>query len=105
MAWGGLYYKEDGMQFLHKNTLVLSGFNLILFENPQDVYGDWVIAANTNPLKRPGKPEHRTFPYSISELEDGVLKWVGSPGDSYSTQLHPFSLKQIIDIMIKYDDD
>jgi serine/threonine protein kinase len=59
LAWGGLYTDEQ------------TGFNILLLEKPEEIYGEWILMENTNSgLSRDQRPE--PFGFELSELEEEI---------------------------------
>ena len=96
LAWGGINYEGKDI-FGTKGKL---GFNLVLLENKDDVYGEWFIIENYNDKKiMNNKLKGVSVAFSLDELEDDALKWVGFQMGPYEHKVIPFSFEYLLNVI------
>ena len=89
MAWG--YLKaNDG-----------KGFNLILLQSSQSIYGDWLLLFNSHSafvVRKDNRPE--PFPFEMSEIEEEINHL--NAVHIYVTERHPLDFNKIKEFLIEY---
>lgn len=80
-AWGGLYTSHN------------TGFNIVLLENKDDIYGKWYVLENKcSPFYQ--KERREPFAFNINELEKEI-QYVDAI-HIYNTEVSEFSIEKII---------
>jgi serine/threonine protein kinase len=81
IAWGGVYVNNN------------KGFNIVLLENENDIYGEWITLVNTySPLiGRKSRPE--PFAFKLNELEDEI-KYIDIM-NIYNTTVETFEVLKV----------
>lgn len=88
LAWGFLK-SSDG-----------KGFNILLVENKEDLYGEWVILVNTNSgLARQRRIE--PFPFEFNEIEKEIHH-INSL-HIYNTEVLPFNIEKFQEFIVMYN--
>lgn len=86
MAWGGLYVDNK------------TGFNILLLEKENELYGEWLLLENTNSgLSRTRRPE--PFAFELNEIEKEI-QYVNSL-HIYNTSMQPFDLNKFYECIAK----
>lgn len=86
-AWGGLYIDKRG-------------FNILLVQNGEELYGEWFILANTNSgLVQSNRPDH--FAFDFNEIEKGVQQ-INVMG-RYNSNIEEFNIEKFMTYISTYN--
>lgn len=79
-AWGGLYINKRG-------------FNILLVQNQEELYGEWLILENTNSgLVQSNRPD--PFAFDFSEIEKGVQQI--NVMSRYNSKIEEFNIEKFM---------
>jgi eukaryotic-like serine/threonine-protein kinase len=88
LAWGFLKSSDN------------TGFNILLVENKEDLYGEWVILVNKNiGLARQSRVE--PFPFEFNELEKEIPLIYAT--HIYNSEVLPFSVEKFHEFIVMYN--
>lgn len=88
LAWGYLKSPDN------------TGFNILLVENKEDIYGEWVMLINTNSgFGRVRRPE--PFPFEFNELEKEIPLIYAL--HIYNTEVLPLNIEKFQEFIVMYN--
>lgn len=73
------------------------GYNIILVQNKEDMYGEWVLLINKNNPMVVNQRYPEPFPFEFNELEKEIS--VLGAAHIYMTQIIPFNLDEIAELI------
>ena len=86
-AWGGLYIDQRG-------------FNILLVQNGEELYGEWFILENTNSgLVQSNRPD--PFAFDFNEIEKGVQQI--NVMSRYNSNIEEFNIEKFMNYISMYN--
>lgn len=95
-----LYNNKRIMGWGYAKGLDSKGFNIILVERENEIYGDWYILMNINTPTIGKKRYPEPFPLGFEEIEERIknLRVL----DIYQTEVKPLDVKYLIELIEQY---